>query len=71
MNQVIKDLKKTSTNEWRLYNTQSNVLRATLAVTKLSNIVLEADQGNDIVSSKDILRSSLNAITFWAWNRLP
>ena len=68
MNQVIKDLKnfqKVSTNEGRLYNTQSNVFRATLAVTKSANIVLVADQGSDMVSSKDILRSSLNAVTFW------
>ena len=67
MNQVIKDLKnfqKVSPNERRLYNIQSNVLRATSAVTKLANMVLVADQGNDMVSSKDILRSSLDAVTF-------
>ena len=67
INQVIKDLKsfqKVSPNERRLYNIQSNVLRATSAVTKLANMVLVADQGNDMASSTDILRSSLDAVTF-------
>ena len=61
IHQVITDLKnfqKLSPNEWRLYNIQANVLRATSAVTKLANMVLVADQGNDLVSSKDIMCSS-------------
>lgn len=48
MNQVIKDLKnfqKVSPNK-RRHNIQSNILRATSAVTRLANTVLVADPRN-------------------------
>eukprot|EP00794_Sanderia_malayensis_P012488 gene12488-13771_t len=66
MNQTILDMKDFESIrpvERKLYNTQLNVQRATAAIAKIANMVLEADQNSKMIDSKALLRAALDGVT--------
>ena len=66
MNQTILDMKDYESIrhiERKLYNTQLNVQRATAAIGKIANMVLEADQSSKMIDSKALLRAALDGVT--------
>ncbi len=50
--------------EHRNHNIQTNIIRATAAITQMADMVLVADQGGKMADSKKLIRSALDGVIF-------
>ena len=67
MNAMIKEIKNFESirpAERRYYNIQTNIMRATAAITQMADMVLVADQGGKMADSKKLIRSALDGVIF-------
>ena len=66
MNEMVRDMKGFDSIrhvERRLYNIQTNILRATAALSKIANSILASDEKGQMAESKMLVRTALDGVT--------